>query len=133
MRGRSKSQGICAYMWLMRFALEQKLTHHDATMAQFLKTKKKIVITVCVYFGSIGKSIPSSKEPAYHIGACLCQQITLYLTLPLLPYRSQALEKCVAEFTRCGSASQYSEYEDGLSGCIISVYPGLLFSYPKRD
>lgn len=133
MRGRSKSEGVYVYVWLIHFALEQKLTHHNATMAQFLKTKQKIFITVCVYFGSIGKSIPSSKEPAYHIGACLCQQITLCLTPPLLPCRSQALEKCVAEFMRCGSVSQYSKYEDGLSGCIISVYPGLLFSYPKRD
>lgn len=77
-------------------------------MAQFLKIKKKIFTTVCVYFGSIGKLIPSSKEPAYHTGACLCQQITLYITLPLLPCRSQALEKCVAEFMRCGSVTQYN-------------------------
>ena len=43
MGGRSKREGICVYIWLILFVVQQKLTQHcKATIPQF--KKKKIVM-----------------------------------------------------------------------------------------
>ena len=34
---KSKEEGICIYMWLIHFAVQQKLTHYKATILQFKK------------------------------------------------------------------------------------------------
>jgi hypothetical protein len=34
---KSKKEGICIYMWLIHFAVQQKLTHYKATILQFKK------------------------------------------------------------------------------------------------
>lgn len=88
--------------------------------------------TVYVYFGSIGKFIPSSKEPAHHIGACLGSLITRFLTLSPFTCRSQALEKEAAEFMIVVQLHKVLNNPDLLSDIIICIDSGA-FSYPRRD